>query len=426
MPTPRKNDVIHGKYFVWLILKRDGTWYADGRSNNPSAGRHSLGVKQKVEALRLLKELDRVRAEDVGLIPRTESEVEQNRPIFLEQGRKLYEAHIGRPRVTGGVRASTKKRYRAVFDKFIPFAQSQDIKFWNNVTSKLLNLYAAFLENDGYAHKTLVNELTTLKQAMRWLIEDGHLKDMKPIDLKLRKAESQPAYCYRPQEVRAMLDLCKCDPELTWLGEVVTALACTGLRIAETASLRWSDIDFEKSRLTLTDETGRSASSNRQRRELKSGRSRSFPLHPDLHNVLKNMKQSDAYVFHGPRGGRLKPDTVRRLLIKHVIDPLAQKFPSPDGEQGFKDGRLHSFRHYFCSTCANNNVPERMVMDWLGHADSEMLRRYYHLHDEESRSQMNSLDFLGGPSLSASGDPEKSGEYESPKGEGIDPKKDAD
>ena len=37
-----------------------------------------------------------------------------------------------------------------------------------------------------------------------------------------------------------------------------------------------------------------------------------------------------------------------------------------------------------------------MVMDWLGHNDSAMIKIYYHLHDEESRKQMNGLDFLGG------------------------------
>jgi hypothetical protein len=37
-----------------------------------------------------------------------------------------------------------------------------------------------------------------------------------------------------------------------------------------------------------------------------------------------------------------------------------------------------------------------MVMDWLGHQDSGMIRIYYHLHDQESRKRMNSLDFLGG------------------------------
>ena len=37
-----------------------------------------------------------------------------------------------------------------------------------------------------------------------------------------------------------------------------------------------------------------------------------------------------------------------------------------------------------------------MVMDWLGHADSEMIRPNYHLHDEEAKRRMDSLDFLGG------------------------------
>jgi integrase len=34
-------------------------------------------------------------------------------------------------------------------------------------------------------------------------------------------------------------------------------------------------------------------------------------------------------------------------------------------------------------------------MEWLGHADSEMVRHYYHLSDEESRRKMDQLDLLG-------------------------------
>jgi hypothetical protein len=47
-----------------------------------------------------------------------------------------------------------------------------------------------------------------------------------------------------------------------------------------------------------------------------------------------------------------------------------------------------------------------MVMDWLGHADSEMIRLYYHLHDEEAQRRMNSLDFLGGASGRSAGQAE--------------------
>ena len=91
----------------------------------------------------------------------------------------------------------------------------------------------------------------------------------------------------------------------------------------------------------------------------------------------------------------MKPDTVRNVLIREVLELLGPRFPSQDSTKGFEDGRLHSFRHYFCSRCADSGVPERMVMEWLGHADGAMVRHYYHLNDEEAKRQMESLDLLG-------------------------------
>ena len=122
MPKPRKNEFIRCSHFLWRLICRAGVWYADGRSNTPNAGRHSLGTSDKDEALRLLPQLDRVRAETLGLAPRTLEVNASGRPLPIEEGRKLYEAHVSRPRVTGGARKSTQKRYRAVFDKFVPFA----------------------------------------------------------------------------------------------------------------------------------------------------------------------------------------------------------------------------------------------------------------------------------------------------------------
>lgn len=155
-------------------------------------------------------------------------------------------------------------------------------------------------------------------------------------------------------------------------------------------------MNLPTSQLTLTDESGRPVKSRSRRgRRLKSGHSRSLPIHPDFAAVLRDLPRIDGRVFHGPRGGRLKPDTVRRTLIDEVITPLQDQFPSPDDEQDFRHGRLHSFRHYFASTCAISGVPERVVMEWLGHADSAMYRHYVHVHDRESGRQMQRLNPLG-------------------------------
>jgi integrase len=390
MAKPRKNELIPCRYFTWKLVNRSGKWQADGRSNNINVGRRSLGTADKAEALELLRELDEITAAEQGLIPR--ERIQSKAPVLtLEEGRRQYEEHIKRPRELGGVRASTQKRYRAVFDKFLPFAQSRRVTSWNDVTNQLVTDYATHLRNEAYAGKTVRNEVTTIVQAQKWLIEVNSLQGSEPLRLKLKKVESQRAYCYTREQVSAMAAFCKSDPSLQWLGGVIIGLACTGLRISELASLRWRDIDLAQDRLSLTDESGRSQRQGIKQRELKSGRSRHLFIHPDLKTALQALPRTDAFVFHGPRGGRLKPDTVRRILVRDVVQALKDRFPSTDDEQGFKDGRLHSFRHYFASMCATSGVPERVAMEWLGHQDSEMVRHYFHLHDEESRKQMERL-----------------------------------
>jgi integrase len=109
---------------------------------------------------------------------------------------------------------------------------------------------------------------------------------------------------------------------------------------------------------------------------------------------MKKKPHGDGRVFHGPCGGILKPDTLRIILKRDVLTPLAKRFPSP-GTAGLAAGRLHSFRHYFCSTAANAGVPEQVLMTWLGHRDSRMVKHYYHLHEPESRRQMSKIDFAG-------------------------------
>lgn len=59
-------------------------------------------------------------------------------------------------------------------------------------------------------------------------------------------------------------------------------------------------------------------------------------------------------------------------------------------------GRLHSFQHYLCSTCANSGVPELVVMRWLGHTGSRMVKRYDHLHDCAAQEHQQRVDVCAG------------------------------
>lgn len=393
MPKKRDNITMVSHHFSWIIYQRDGVFYADGRNNSKPLGRYSLGVKTKEEIPERLYQLD-----DVLSSSRTNPiSLKTKEPLVLEEGRRLYMEHQARPRSLGGVKTSSFKRYRAVMDKFIAFCKTEvKISNWDQVDTLVLEKYASWLDKNGYAYRTQYLEIICLKQVINWVVENELILKPAKINIKVSKARGSDTYCWMPGEVQAMTALCEANVKLHWLGGVIGALASTGLRISELASLRWADIDFENQRIQIKDESSLAGikKTKREVRTTKSSRSRSFPIHNTLQPILerlKVLKSRDDLVFHGPLGGRLKPDTIRNILKREVLSPLAVRFPVAGGAKGFNDGRLHSFRHFFCSACANNRVPEAMVMSWLGHQDSEMVRYYYHLHDDVARQFMSEV-----------------------------------
>jgi integrase len=396
MPKKRDKEQVVCPHLTWLLGQRNDVFFADGRSNRVNAGRHSLGMRDRTQAIENLKQLDRVRAVELGLADASILKALEPEVLDLKEGETLYMNHVGRPLIVGGAVKKTQRRYRAVFEKFRKFAAENGVLSWNGVNKNVLTSYAAWLDGEGYAYATEYLELTTLKQAIKWFSEEGHLPTKALIRYPLDKPSGTDTYCYRPAEVAAIVDLCRKQPELAWLADIVTALACTALRISELAALRWDDLDDGLQMLRIVDERHRRHRSGSETRRTKTGRSRASPIHQDLVAVLSKMSRSDdGVIFHGPLGGRLKADTVRRILIRDVLEKLKERFPTAPGAIGFEHGRLHSFRHYFRSVAAQSGTAEHIVMSWLGHSSSRMVRHYFHLHDDESRRQMQRITFLG-------------------------------
>jgi integrase len=400
MPAKRKKEKIAGRYYSWLLGKRSGIYVADGRSNARNLGRHSLATRDRDEALQRLARLDLRKAVENGLAPRNRLETAEGERLSLEEGQQLYLQHVSRPPILGGATAKTVQRYRAVLAKFVPFAQEEGVHSWQEVTRQTLQAYGAWLDDQDYGPATEYLELTTLKQILKWLASENRISPSCLFTLPLKKVRGTTTYCYTPAEVQAMVAYCRGRDDLVWLGEVIVALATTGLRISELAALRWVDIDLEAWMIHLSDQRFQVRKDGREdARTTKSHRDRALPIHADLQLILQGMvRHPDGLVFHGPHGGRLKPDTVRNVLTREVLTLLASQFPAPPKQKGFQNGRLHSFRHFFCSQSANSGVPAQVLMTWLGHRDSKMVQHYYHLLPEEAHRQMKKVNFVGRPS----------------------------
>ena len=73
---------------------------------------------------------------------------------------------------------------------------------------------------------------------------------------------------------------------------------------------------------------------------------------------------------------------------------MVEEFPTPEEEIGSINGRLHSFRHYFVSECFRQGASEAQIMEWVGHKDSQTVRRYRHLRQDDSKRAMDQLSFF--------------------------------
>lgn len=219
MPRPRKNETIICKYFTWSLVQRDGVYQADGRSNDPPLKRRSLGTKDREKAISNLKLLDVVVAIEEGIANSSELTSTSAPLLSLDEGIALYMAHCNRPRVTGGTRKTSHTRYKPVFDKFAHFLKRLRVLSWNHVTRMHLVKYAAWLDGEGYAYATEYLELTTIKQAVKFLIGEKKLPAECWIELKLVKPTETDTYCWKPEEVKAIVNRCRTTIGLmAWLG----------------------------------------------------------------------------------------------------------------------------------------------------------------------------------------------------------------
>jgi integrase len=396
MPRSSQGVRIQCEYFSWKLFQRDAVWYSDGRRNRPNLGKHSLNTRDRQEAERRLVLLDRAKAIELGLCqsatPKSESTT-----ISIPDGWAIHKEHVSRSEITGGVSQNTLKRYRAVRASHEKFCRDNSITTWNDLTRRELESFAKHLAKK-YAARTQYLMLTTVKSVHKLLIVERHLPETSRIHLPIPRPQGSPTYCYSQDQVAAMLDLCRANRKLEWLGEVILVLACTGLRIGELASLRWSDIQHDAEGtpafISLTDEQADKRSNKSDLRRLKGRRGRIIPIHPRVVSLLQKLhRHRDGKLFHGPRGGRLKPDTLRNIFLREVINSLQSQFNSPS-HRGFEEGRLHSFRHYFISECFKQGANESEIKSWVGHRDSRVVELYRHHGAEESRLKLQRLDLV--------------------------------
>lgn len=259
---------------------------------------------------------------------------------------------------------------------------------------------------------TIKKELVTLNTAWNWALSRGFVSNPLPKkEVKLPKTSEKPRFhtwteierkvsqrrlsdaeerdlwdCLflSLEEIDDLLIAVKTQARHPFLHPMFTFAAHTGARRSEMVRSLVDDVDL----------VGRTVTIREKKRVRGKLTTRSVPMSPTLHDVLKQ------WLSKHPGGQHtfcLGLNVERSKARRTDIGPL-----TPDeahdhfkrtlaGTKWEKLRGWHVFRHSFCSNCAARGLDQRMIDAWVGHQTQEMVKRYRHLFPNQEKAAIRSV-----------------------------------
>ena len=237
-----------------------------------------------------------------------------------------------------------------------------------------------------------------IHKALKYLVRLDVIPSNPADRVELPKCNKYVADHYTEDELNHLFEVTKKHP----LGLLIKVTAFYGLRRSEVLGLKWNAIDFENNTITIkhivtsTMIDGKQTLVAADRAKTKSSL-RTLPLLEGIKEELiahrekqqrnkklcgksYNRKYED-YVFVNPIGDIYKPDTIT-ANFKNILKANDMRII-----------RFHDLRHSCASLMFANDVPMKMIQEWLGHSDIGTTSNTY--SHSEYKSKLRSAAVLG-------------------------------
>lgn len=365
-----QKPVIYIGHREWI--HKDGTvrkakpWYAEWFLHDKRQCK-SLGVNNKVAAIKEAHRLHEMLCNGKSIHAPKEITIE-------EIARRYVALKRGEPRAP-----KTVKKYESITGLLVEHCRDRGVIYASRFTEED---FWSFQDGCGYAAKTVYDRRMIILQLFKWATERAEVIVKNPIRLvKMKEPESPPQPCFTPVQVDAMIDTA--NPTLR---QKILFLAYTGCRFGEFRDLQWGDLNFDIGKHGfVTIRRGGSSGLT------KNKKSRRIPLHELLAVELKRMPRSCELVFPAakshryPNGDGKQSDTYLLKQVKKLCKEC--EFPNPN------QYKVHTFRHFFASMMARNNVSYKYALVFMGHSDSKILDLYYTMYDEDAEQAIATIQF---------------------------------
>ena len=206
----------------------------------------------------------------------------------------------------------------------------------------------------GLSPKTVRNIHQIIASAMKLAKEQKIIATDPTVGCALPKLEHREMKTLPVEQLTSFLR----EAKDSGIFEMYYVELATGLRRGELLGLKWEDIDFEYGNLRVKRQIARINGEVMEAPLKTKNAYRTLPLAEDTIAVLKQPRKkagSSPWVFPGPTGGPISPDSVLHML--HRVLKRA----------GLPRVRFHDLRHTFATPALQNGVDIKTVSGMLGH-----------------------------------------------------------
>lgn len=287
-----------------------------------------------------------------------------------------------------------KRQYvkQSTYSAYALIVENQIIPTFGNLYSVTESEVQAFVIdrlNAGLSQKYVKDILIVLKMIVRFGEKHRYLQHCE-WDIKYPTApEKHGIEVLTTSNHRKILDYISQNFTFRNLG--IYICLTTGLRIGEVCGLKWSDLDVERSMLTvqrtveriyILEDDGTKHTQIVVNTPKTANSSREIPLNKTLMSMIRPLKKvvnSDYYVISN-EPQPIEPRTYRNYYVKLMK------------QLGIPPLKFHGLRHSFATRCIESNCDYKTVSVILGHSNiATTLNLYVHPNMEQKKKCIDKM-----------------------------------
>jgi len=235
---------------------------------------------------------------------------------------------------------------------------------------RLARHYLAYLDQKGYARKTIARRISSLRTFYDFLISIHEIDMNVFVNIEIPKVPKKLPKLIQDDEIELLFKSIDRFKPLGFRNHLLLDLLFScGLRASELIDMTIKDIQLEREQILIHG---------------KGGKDRFVPLHDHLIEDIKHYltyirpillskgpENFEANVFINYKGTQL---TVRglQLILKQIIIKSGETYKI----------HPHMLRHAFATTLLNHGADLRVVQELLGHAHLKSTQIYTHVSSE--------------------------------------------